>query len=126
MMLLILAGRFLYSLFLREEQLLEMGRQYLLILSACQIFMGLEGVCAGFFRGMGRTLPPSISSILSNLLRPLMCWALAQHMGLNGFWLGISLSAVLRGSLVFIWFTLHRRRMPRADGAAAPVPAAAG
>ena len=126
MLLLILAGRFLYSLFLREEQLLEMGRQYLLILSACQIFMGLEGVCAGFFRGMGRTLPPSISSILSNLLRPLMCWALAQHMGLNGFWLGISLSAVLRGSLVFIWFTLHRRRMPRLDGAAASVPAAAG
>lgn len=125
MLLLIFGGRFLYSLFLREPQLQQMGREYLLILSGCQIFMGLEGVCAGAFRGMGRTLPPSISSILSNLLRPLMCWALAQHMGLNGFWLGISLSAVLRGSMIFIWFTLQRRHMPREDGAAAPLPRAA-
>jgi Na+-driven multidrug efflux pump len=59
-LLLIFGGRFLFSLFLREPpEILDMGTTYLRILAACQLFMALEGACAGTFRGMGRTLPPS-------------------------------------------------------------------
>ena len=79
------------------------------------MFMALEGACAGSFRGMGNTLPPSLCSIASNLIRPLLCWALAQRMGLNGFWLGITLSAALRGMMMFIWYTLYSRRLPRGN-----------
>ena len=77
--------------------------------------MALEGTCGGTFRGMGKTLPPSVSSISSNLLRPLLCYVLAQYLGLNGFWIGISLSAALRGAMMFIWYSIHQRRMPRQD-----------
>lgn len=116
MLLLIFAGRFLFSLFLREPpHLLHMGQEYLLILSGCQLFMALEGTCGGTFRGMGKTLPPSICSIGSNLLRPVLCWALAQRMGLNGFWLGITLSAALRGLSMFIWYTIEEKRLPKVD-----------
>jgi putative MATE family efflux protein len=121
MLLLVFGGRFLFSLFLREPpELLSMGGEYLLILAGCQLFMALEGTCAGTFRGMGKTLPPSIASITSNLIRPLLCWALAQRMGLNGFWLGITLSAALRGTMMFVWFSLFQRRMPHEDGQPAP------
>ena len=114
MLLLIFGGRFLFSLFLWEPPgLVDMGASYLLILSGCQMFMALEGACAGSFRGMGNTLPPSLCSIASNLIRPLLCWALAQRMGLNGFWLGITLSAALRGTMMFIWYTLYSHRLPR-------------
>ena len=116
MLLLVFGGRFIFSLFLREPPgLLDMGASYLGILAGCQIFMALEGACAGTFRGIGQTVPPSLCSIASNLIRPLLCWWLAQRMGLNGLWLGITVSAALRGVLMFIWFTLYERRLPHAD-----------
>ena len=121
-LLLVLGGRFLFSLFLSDPpHLVNMGREYLMILAGCQVFMALEGTCAGTFRGIGKTLPPSISSIISNVLRPFLCWALAQRMGLNGFWLGVTLSAALRGLLMFIWFSLYQRQMPHHNEEAAVI-----
>ena len=116
MLLLIFGGRFLFSLFLSEpRELVDMGRDYLIILAACQPFAALEGTCGGCFRGQGRTLPPSICSITANVLRPFLCWFFAQHMGLNGFWMGVTVSASLRGLAMFIWYSFHERRIPRLD-----------
>lgn len=94
---------------------MDMGETYLRILAGCQLFMALEGACAGTFRGMGRTLPPSLCSIISNLLRPALCWWLAQSMGINGLWMGIAVSAMLRGTMIFIWFTRYQRQIPKVD-----------
>lgn len=115
-LLLVFKGGFLFSLFLSEPpELVRMGGEYLLILAGCQLFMALEGTCSGTFRGIGKTLPPSVSSISSNLIRPFLCWALAQRMGLNGFWLGITLSAAIRGTMMFVWFLIYQRKLPRCD-----------
>lgn len=113
-LLLAFGGGFLFSLFIdRPPEMVRMGKEYLFILAGCQLFMAFEGTCAGTFRGIGQTLPPSVSSITSNLLRPFLCWALAQRMGLNGFWLGITLSAALRGTMMLVWFLIYQRRLPR-------------
>jgi len=113
---LVFCGRFIFSLFLSEPpEILDMGTTYLRILAWCQLFMALEGACAGTFRGMGRTLPPSICSIASNVIRPLLCWWFAQWLGLNGLWLGVAVTAALRGIAIFIWFSLYIRRLPRFD-----------
>ena len=115
-LLLFLGGRFFFSLFLREPpEILDMGATYLRILAGCQLFAALEGACSGTFRGIGKTLPPSLCSVTSNVLRLLLCWVFAQWMGLNGLWLGIVVSAALRGVFMFIWFTLYERKLPRAD-----------
>ncbi len=116
MLLLVFGGRFFFSLFLKEPpHILDMGETYLRILAGCSLFMALEGACAGAFRGMGQTLPPSICSISANLLRPILCWFFAGWMGLNGLWLGITVSAALRGLLMFIWYTAYERRLPLTD-----------
>jgi putative MATE family efflux protein len=121
-LLLILSGQFLFSLFLPESpEILDMGATYLRILAGCQLFMALEGACAGTFRGIGKTLPPSLCSIASNLLRPVLCWLFAQWMGLNGIWFGLVVSAALRGSLMFVWFTLYERQLPLVDEVASTV-----
>lgn len=113
-LLLAFGGGFLFSLFIdHPPEMVRMGKEYLFILAGCQLFMAFEGTCAGTFRGIGQTLPPSVSSITSNLLRPFLCWALAQRMGLNGFWLGITLSAALRGTMMLVWFLIYQRRLPR-------------
>ncbi len=118
--ILVLGGRFLFSLFLREPvEIVGMGVTYLRILAISQLFMALEGACAGVFRGIGETLPPSVCSIASNLLRPLLCWSFMQWMGLNGIWIGITVSAALRGTSMFVWYTLYERRIPVADESAA-------
>lgn len=115
-LLLVFGGRFFFSLFLTQPpQILDMGATYLRILAGCQVFMALEGACSGAFRGMGQTLPPSLCSIISNLLRPFLCWALAQWMGLDGLWLGITLSAALRGVLMLLWYTVYERKIPPVD-----------
>lgn len=112
--LLIFGGRFFFSLFLREPpEILDMGETYLRILAGCQLFMALEGACAGTFRGMGRTLPPSLCSIASNIIRPALCWWFSTWMGLNGLWLGITASGILRGIMVFIWYTCYERSLPK-------------
>lgn len=98
-------GGFFFSLFLREPpEIVDMGAVYLKIMAISLVFMAFEGVCSGAFRGLGETLPPSICSIGSNLLRPLMCWLLSLKFGVNGLWLGMSLSAMLRGLSMLIWY----------------------
>lgn len=120
---LVIGGRFLFSLFLSEPEILDMGTIYLRILAGSQLFMALEGACAGVFRGIGQTLPPSICSITSNLLRPVLCWSFMQWMGLNGIWIGITVSASLRGTFMFVWYTLYARRLPLVDESVEPLSA---
>ncbi len=115
-LLLVFGGRFFFALFLKEPpEILDMGATYLRILAISQVFMAFEGACSGVFRGMGETLPPSVSSIASNLLRPGFCWLFSRWMGLNGLWLGIVASAILRGTLMLIWYTFYERRIPHQD-----------
>lgn len=124
MVLMIFSGRFFFSLFLREPEILDMGATYLRILATCQLFMALEGASAGVFRGIGQTLPPSLCSISSNLLRPFMCWLFAQWFGLNGIWMGIAVSAALRGLSMFTWYMLYERRGILETASLASSPAA--
>lgn len=115
-LILIFGGRFFFSLFLQEPAgILDMGATFLRILSVCQVFMALEGACSGTFRGMGRTLPPSVCSISSNSIRPFVCWFLSRRLGLNGLWIGIVVSTFLRGTSMFIWFTIYKRKIPKLD-----------
>ena len=102
MILMIFGGYVLYSLFLREHELRTMGAVYLGILATCQIPGCMEHVGAGLFRGLGRTFAPSAISISSNVLRVIACYLLASTaLGLHGVWWGLTLTAVLRGTVIF-------------------------
>lgn len=100
----------LYSVFISDPGIQSMGITYLKILAFCQVFNALEGACAGTFRGMGQTVPPSVCSIASNLLRPVFCWTLSRWLGLNGLWWGIALSASLRGLAMAVWYWAANRK----------------
>ncbi len=113
--LLFFAGGFLFSIFMPDPQLVEMGAYYLRVLALCQVFGSLEAACAGAFRGIGKTLPPSIASIGSNIFRVFLTYFLAKQFGLNGIWWGISLGACIRGLITFIWFQVTLKKQPRHD-----------
>ena len=106
--LLIFAARPVFSIFIREEEAIRYGIVYLKILGLSQLFMCVEIATAGAFNGLGRTIPPSVISILFTGLRvPIALWVSAEHLlGLNGVWWTISISSVFKGILLTGWFAL--------------------
>jgi Na+-driven multidrug efflux pump len=94
-----------------------MGVHFLKILALIQIPACLEGVAAGIFRGQGKTVPPSIASISSNILRVVLAYAVANltDMGLTGIWIAVAISAAIRGIWIFIWYLLYARGVPKID-----------
>jgi Na+-driven multidrug efflux pump len=53
-------------------------------------------------------LPPSIIGILFNALRIPMALILSKEniLGLNGIWWSITISSVLKGIILFLWFNI--------------------
>ena len=112
-------GRLLYRVFIQagEMQILDGGAVYLRILSVCQLFCCLEAVGSGMFRGIGKTLPSSVSSIGVNLLRVPTAYFLSRTaLGLDGVWWGISLVGALRGMVIFGWYSMYTKKLPHEDG----------
>lgn len=104
-LLLILLPAPVFRLFITEADILPMGVDYLMILGVSQLFMSVEITTAGAFAGLGKTLPPSITSIVLTALRIPLAIALIQTpLGLNGIWWSITISSVLKGIILFLWF----------------------
>ncbi|MDR0878222.1 MAG: MATE family efflux transporter, partial [Treponema sp.] len=102
---LVTVGRKLFSLFLPDPALIALGWWYLRVLAFCQLPMTMEAVFAGAFKGMGRTIPPSLTSIICNILKPVFAYIFSRtSLGLYGIWIGVSLSDTLRGIIIFIWY----------------------
>ncbi|MFV0401180.1 MAG: MATE family efflux transporter [Oscillospiraceae bacterium] len=115
-LLLLFMGGTLFSILLPEAHLVPMGANYLRILALCQLPMTLEGVAGGGFRGIGKTLPPSVASITVNALRVGLVYVLsASPMGLDGVWWGVTLGAVARGLWIILWFVYTLSRQPKDD-----------
>ena len=104
-------GSVLFSFFLPVPDLIPLGRDYLFYLAFCQLFMNLECVASGAFKGTGRTIPPSLASIITNSTRPALAYFLSRtSLGLNGIWIAVSLTAIIRGSWITIWYLLSGRK----------------
>ncbi|MDR2569239.1 MAG: MATE family efflux transporter [Oscillospiraceae bacterium] len=116
--ILFFGGGVLYRIFIpNDPDVIEMGVHFLKILALIQIPACLEGVAAGIFRGQGKTVPPSIASISSNILRVVLAYAVANltDMGLTGIWIAVAISAAVRGIWIFIWYLLYARTVPKID-----------
>lgn len=104
-LLLILAPAPIFRFFIPEDAIMPMGIDYLQILGVSQLFMCIEITTAGAFAGLGRTLPPSVSGVVLTALRIPLAIALTQtFLGLNGIWWSITISSILKGVVLLIWF----------------------
>lgn len=106
----------IFSIFIKEPDVLEYGKVYLRILGLSQLFMCIEITTAGAFNGLGKTLPPSIVGIVFNALRIPGALLLSMSLGLNGVWWSISMSSVCKGVLLTAWFILFISRHPEIKG----------
>ena len=85
-----------------DPQALKLGTDYLRILGFSQLFMTLEITSQGAFNGLGKTLPPSLISIIFTGSRlPLAIFLSASTiLGLNGVWWSISISSIFKGTIL--------------------------
>lgn len=108
---LILFPEVLFRIFITEPEVIPMGVDYLRILGFSQFFMCTELTSAGAFQGLGRTVPPSVVSIVFTSMRiPLAMILSATVLGLNGIWWSLSLSSVIKGVVMPVWFVLVLRK----------------
>jgi putative MATE family efflux protein len=106
--LLVFGAETLFTLFIPDDPVaIKEGIIYLRILGLSQFFMSLEIGTTGAFNGLGRTLPPTINGIVLNALRiPAAIILGSTALGLSGIWISISISSILKGIILFIWFRI--------------------
>ena len=105
----------IFSLFVNEPEAIAAGGDYLKILALSQLFMVTESVTAGAFNGTGHTLPPALTGILLTGARIPLAYLLTAvpELGLNGIWWSITLSSILKGTVLPLWFLYFQRRRLR-------------
>lgn len=110
-LLLILCPGPIFKIFIPEDSLLPLGIDYLQILGVSQLFMCIEITTAGAFSGLGRTVPPSVVSVILTGARIPMALALsATPLGLNGVWWSITISSVFKGLVLLFWYIRYSRK----------------
>jgi len=110
-LVLIFGGGAIFSIFTDNPEIIASGIRYLYIGAFIQIAICTEAVCAGSFRGMGKTLPPSITTITFNILRVFIAFALSRTpLGLYGVFIGGASGVLLRGIVLPIWYFIYTRK----------------
>lgn len=104
--LLVFFGNGVFSIFLREEEALRGGIDYLRILGYSQIFMCLEILYIGIFNGFGETKFPALVSIVLTGMRIPIALYLSQFMGVDGIWWAISGTSIAKGIILTSVFYL--------------------
>lgn len=102
----------LFKIFLPDDpKTIEMGAEYLLILSVSQLGMAFEIGAAGVFYGIGKTHIQSIISTVFNIARIPLSVLLMPYFGYKGVWLAITISSIFKGLFAFIFLRIEYRKL---------------
>ena len=111
---LVFLPQYIFRVFITEPEVIPLGVDYLRILGYSQFFMCMEILTAGAFSAYGKTMPPSVVSIVFTTMRIPMALLLGKtSLGLNGVWWSISLSSVFKGVILVTLFLFFMRSFER-------------
>jgi len=97
-------------IFLDDAAALAALSDYLILLGATQMFMGVEIVLYFAFSGAGHTWPPAMISVPGAVARiPIAYWmGTTLGFGLAGVWWAITITMVLKGVALAVLFRMNR------------------
>ena len=97
-------------IFLDDAAALAALSDYLILLGATQMFMGVEIVLYFAFSGAGHTWPPALISVPGAVARiPIAYWmGTTLGFGLAGVWWAITITMVLKGVALAVMFRMNR------------------
>ena len=100
----------IFSIFISDPDVINMGVGYMIALAFSQTFMAYEMLSVGAFNGLGQTHIPPLVSITFTALRIPMAMVLTKFLGLSGIWWSISISSIFKGVIMIIWFQTVLKR----------------
>lgn len=106
--ILFFGSHFLMRLFFKDDIVAQnLGSDYLKIMALGQVFMCIEITTTGAFNGLSKTTLPAITNAIFNLLRIPLALLLSSYMGINGIWYAITISSVLKGTVMVVFFYIY-------------------
>ena len=100
----------LVSIFINDPEVIKIGVGYMRAIGISQIFMCIEYISVGVFNGIGKTyIPPLVSILLTSSRIPLALF-LSKYYGVNGIWLSISLTSIVKGLVLLTWMKIILRK----------------
>ncbi|MGL5053579.1 MAG: MATE family efflux transporter [Cetobacterium sp.] len=102
----ILLPESLVRIFVQKKETIDIAVDYMRIIGLSQLFMCYEIVTNGAFSGVGKPKVPSLISIIFTSLRIPLAFILSKdkYFGLNGVWISIALSSVIKGIISPVMF----------------------
>lgn len=97
-------------LFIKDINTVGIASMYLQIIAISQIFSAIEMVSNGMFTGLGMPKIPATISIVFTVLRIPMALIFVQFIGLNGIWLSIAISSILKGIVSYLIYIIKVRK----------------
>ncbi len=117
-LLLSLLSAEIFGLFLPEKAVLAMGVDYLIIISISQVFMCIEILCSNAMNAYGKTKAPAIVIGTFTAARiPMALFLSSTTLGLSGIWWSVSISSIIKGSLLLFIFIIFIRKNTLKKGA---------
>ena len=104
-----------FSFFTHEEDILNASMSIIFIVSAFQVFDGVQVVATGALRGIGNTKMALISNLISHYIIGLpisMILCFTFEMNLSGVWIGLAAGLILNSFLItFYWHRLSTQSL---------------
>jgi putative MATE family efflux protein len=94
--------------FINDSEVINVASIYNKIAAAVLIFSAAEVILSGAFSGAGDSLPPAVVGLPMNALRIPLTALFSMLWGLNGIWIAICSTVILKGVIITIWFKMGR------------------
>lgn len=103
-------NRPMIKLFISDEETILIAAAYLKAVAFSQAFSAVETISNGLFTGIGKPNISATISIVFTSLRIPFALLLIKPFGINGIWLSISLSSILKGVFAYLLYEIKVRR----------------
>lgn len=102
--------RELISIFIKDEETIIMAAGYLHAVAFSQAFSAIEMISNGLFTGIGKPNISATISIVFTTLRIPLALVLTRFFGVNGVWMSIAISSVIKGIFAYLLYIVQLRK----------------
>jgi putative MATE family efflux protein len=92
------------GIFTTDADVINVAKVYNMIAAFSIFFSASEAVFTGSFAGAGNSVPPLVISLGITTLRVPLCAVFAPIYGMNGIWIAIFSTTIIKGTILALWF----------------------